>query len=114
MNDAAPSAPPAVTRPAVTFPAPRRIPYPGGCVLEPGPYALDYLLKWRADVTVQGEVHPDVPVFPFLRDLLADPAAYDLTPADAVAARDRFLTLAGQALATEGGDPAWLAREFTR
>ncbi|MCD0156735.1 hypothetical protein IHN57_05640, partial [Deinococcus sp. 6GRE01] len=47
--------------PAVTFPAPARIPYPGGCVLEPGPYALDYLLRWRADVTVRGTLHPDTP-----------------------------------------------------
>jgi hypothetical protein len=99
---------------AVTFPAPRRIPYPGGCVLEPGPYALDYLLKWRADVTVRGEIHADTPVFPLLRELLADPAAHGLTRADAEAARDRFLELAGQALAAEGGDPAWLAREFGR
>ncbi|BDP42252.1 hypothetical protein DAETH_22210 [Deinococcus aetherius] len=102
------------SRAAVTFPAPRRIPYPGGCVLEPGPYALDYLLKWRADVTVRGELHPDTPVFPLLRDLLRDPAAHGLTREEAGAARDRFLTLAGQALAAEGGDPAWLAREFER
>lgn len=101
-------------RPAVTFPAPRRIPYPGGCVLEPGPYALDYLLRWRADVTVRSQRHADTPVFPLLRELLADPAAHGLTPADAETARDRFLELAGQALAAEGGDPAWLAREFGR
>ncbi|GBF03992.1 hypothetical protein DAERI_010164 [Deinococcus aerius] len=100
--------------PAVSFPAPRRIPYPGGCVLEPGPYALDYLLKWRADVSVNGQLHPDTPVFPLLRELLADPAAHGLTREEAEAARDRFLTLAGQALAAEGGDPAWLAREFSR
>lgn len=102
------------TQAAVTFPAPRQVPYPGGCVLEPGPYALDYLLKWRADVTVRGEVHPDTPVFPLLRDLLRDPARSGLTREEAQAARDRFLTLAGQALAAEGGDPAWLAREFER
>lgn len=99
---------------AVTFPAPRRIPYPGGCVLEPGPYALDYLLGWRADVTVRGELYPDTPVFPLLRDLLGDPASHGLTREEAEAARDRFLDLAGQALAAEGGDPAWLAREFGR
>ncbi|WP_034384689.1 hypothetical protein [Deinococcus sp. YIM 77859] len=99
---------------AVTFPAPGLIPYPGGCVLEPGPYALDYLLRWRADVTVNGEVYPQTPVFPLLRELLANPAAHGLTAAQAQAARDRFLTLAGQALAAEGGDPAWLAREFER
>ncbi len=103
-----------MTSPAVSFPAPGRIPYPGGCVLEPGPYALDYLLKWRADVTVNGTPHPDTAVFPLLRDLLADPAAHGLTPEEARAARDRFLTLAGQALTAEGGDPAWLEREFRR
>jgi len=98
--------------PAVTFPAPARIPYPGGCVLEPGPYALDYLLRWRADVTVRGTLHPDTPVFPLLRALLADPAAHGLSPAEAGAARDRFLELAGQALTAEGGQRAWLEREF--
>lgn len=100
--------------PAVVFPAPGRIPYPGGCVLEPGPYALDYLLKWRADVTVRGERQADTPVFERLRALLADPAAHGLTHAEAEAARDRFVALAGQALEAEGGDPAWLAREFGR
>lgn len=100
--------------PAVTFPAPKRIPYPGGCVLEPGPYALDYLLGWRADVTVGGTLHPDTPVFPLLRELLADPAAHGLSAEQAAAARDRFLEVAGQALAAEGGNPAWLAREFGR
>ncbi|EYB69450.1 hypothetical protein DEIPH_ctg006orf0015 [Deinococcus phoenicis] len=109
VNEAAPT-----PAPAVTFSGPQRVPYPGGCVLEPGPYALDYLLKWRTAVTVRGTVHPNTPVFAFLRDLLSDPAAYDLTPADAQAARDRFLELAGQALSAEGGDPAWLAREFNR
>ena len=83
-------------------------------MLEPGPYALDYLLGWRADVTVRGTVHPDTPVFPLLRDLLTDPAAHGLTREEVRAARDRFLELAGQALAAEGGDPAWLTREFTR
>ncbi|WP_288402416.1 hypothetical protein [uncultured Deinococcus sp.] len=100
--------------PAVTFPAPRRIPYPGGCVLEPAPYALDYLLKWPADVTVAGQLHPNTPVFPLLRDLLADPAKYGVTPADAEAARSLFLNVAGQALEQEGGQRAWLEREFAR
>ncbi|PNY82694.1 hypothetical protein [Deinococcus koreensis] len=103
-----------MTQAAITFPAPPRIPYPGGCVLEPGPYALDYLLKWPADITVNGQLHSGEPVYPFLRSLLADPAAHGVTQADAEAARDRFLNLAGQALQAEGGDPAWLAREFTR
>ncbi|WP_272976629.1 hypothetical protein [Deinococcus geothermalis] len=103
-----------MNRPAVTFPAPPRIPYPGGCVLEPGPYALDDLLKWPADVTVRDVLYPATPVFPLLRALLANPEAHGLTRAEAEAARDRFLTLAGQALAAEGGDPQWLAREFAR
>ncbi|SEJ03820.1 hypothetical protein SAMN04488058_103164 [Deinococcus reticulitermitis] len=100
--------------PAVTFPGPPRIPYPGGCVLEPGPYALEYLLIWPADVTVNGEVYANRQVFPFLRELLADPAAFGLSREEAEAARERFLTLAGQALSAEGGDPAWLRREFDR
>ncbi len=98
--------------PAVVFPAPPRIPYPGGCVLEPGPYALDWLLKWPAEITVNGVSRPATPVYPFLRALLAEPAAFGVTPAEAQAARDRFLTLAGQALEAEGGQRAWLAREF--
>ncbi|MDL2345201.1 hypothetical protein QOL99_13730 [Deinococcus sp. MIMF12] len=100
--------------PAIAFRAPGRIPYPGGCVLEPGPYALDYLLKWTTDVTVAGTLYPDAPVFGLLRGVLADPAAHGVTPQEAEAARDRFLMLAGQALAAEGGDPAWLEREFAR
>ncbi|WP_309573420.1 hypothetical protein [Deinococcus sp.] len=100
--------------PAVTFPAPKRIPYPGGCVLEPGPYALDYLLKWPAEVAVNGRPLGIIPVFPFLRDLLSDPAAHGVDPTEAGKARDRFLTLAGQALEAEGGQRAWLEREFTR
>ncbi len=103
-----------MTDPAVTFPAPRRIPYPGGCVLEPGPYALDYLLKWPAELRVRDRVYPEQPLYPLIRALLADPAAYDLTLAEAQAARDRFLELAGQALEAEGGDRRWLEREFGR
>lgn len=83
-------------------------------MLEPGPYALDYLLKWSTDVTVAGVVHPDAAVFPLIRQLLADPAGHGLTPEQAAQARDLYLHLAGQALAQEGGDPAWLAREFGR
>ncbi|GHF28786.1 hypothetical protein HNQ07_000946 [Deinococcus metalli] len=103
-----------MTAEAVTFPAPPRVPYPGGCVLEPGPYALDWLLKWPADITVNGAPLGHRPVYPFLMDLLADPAAHGLTPAQAQAARDRYLTLAGQALEAEGGQRAWLEREFRR
>ncbi|AIZ45669.1 hypothetical protein QR90_12195 [Deinococcus radiopugnans] len=100
--------------PAVTFPAPRRIPYPGGCVLEPGPYALDYLLSWPAVLTVNRKPYPEQPVYPLIRELLADPAAHGLTLTEAQAARDRFLELAGQALEAEGGDRRWLEREFGR
>lgn len=100
--------------PAVTFPAPPRIPYPGGCVLEPGPYALDYLLKWPAELSVRGKVYPEQPLYPLIRELLADPAVHGLTLIEAQAARDRFLELAGQALEAEGGDRRWLEREFTR
>ncbi|MFC4636875.1 hypothetical protein [Deinococcus hohokamensis] len=103
-----------MSSPAVTFAGPRRIPYPGGCVLEPGPYALDYLLRWTTDVTVAGVVHSNAAVFPLIRQLLTDPAAHGLRPEQAAQARDLFLQLAGQALAQEGGDPAWLAREFSR
>ncbi len=103
-----------MTEPAVQFSGPRKIPYPGGCVLEPAPYALEYLLKWPADVTVNGTVHRNVEVFPFVRELLADPQQHGLTPQQAHAARDLYLTLAGQALEQEGGQRAWLEREFTR
>ncbi|CAM3745979.1 hypothetical protein DESA109040_21090 [Deinococcus saxicola] len=103
-----------MSEPAVTFPAPRRIPYPGGCVLEPGPYALDYLLKWPAELSVKGRAYPEQPLYPLIRELLADPAAHGLTLPEAQAARDRFLELAGQALEAEGGDRRWLEREFTR
>ena len=81
---------------------------------EPAPYALDYLLKWPADVTVNGEVHHGKPVFPFVQELLADPAAHGLTPAEAGAARDLFVDLAGQALEAEGGKREWLRRQFER
>ena len=99
---------------AVQFSGPRTIPYPGGCVLEPAPYALDYLLKWPADITVKGKVYADRQVFPFIRELLAAPEHYGLTHAEAQAARERYLDLAGQALEQAGGQRAWLVREFTR
>ncbi|RJF72970.1 hypothetical protein D3875_16905 [Deinococcus cavernae] len=100
--------------PAVSFSGPKKIPYPGGCVLEPAPYALEYLLIWPADITVKGQVFRNRQVFPFLQELLADPAKFDLTRADAEAARDLYLNLAGQALEAEGGQRAWLEREFRR
>ncbi|PTA69501.1 hypothetical protein [Deinococcus arcticus] len=98
---------------AVAFPAPGRIPYPGGCVLEPAPYALDWLLRWAADVVVAGQLHPQTPVAPLLQALLRDPGAHGITLADAQAARDRFLALAGPALEAEGGRTEWLARELS-
>lgn len=100
--------------PAVSFSGPPKIPYPGGCVLEPAPYALEYLLIWPADITVNGKVYPNQKVFPFIRELLANPAAHGMKPADAEAARELYLHLAGMALEAEGGDVAWLEREFKR
>lgn len=100
--------------PAVHFSGPRKIPYPGGCVLEPAPYALEYLLKWPADITVKGQVYKNEQVFPFVRGLLADPQKYGLSAAEAEAARDLYLELAGQALEQEGGQREWLAKEFAR
>lgn len=83
-------------------------------MLEPGPYALDYLLRWPADVTINGQLHADVPVFPLIRQLLSDPASHGLSLEQAQQARDLYLRLAGEALRQEGGDPAWLEREFER
>ncbi len=101
-----------MTQPAVFFSGPKRIPYLGGCVTEPAPYALEYLLKWPADITVKGKVYENKPVFSFVQELLKEPATYDLTPAEAEAARDLYLDLAGQTLKAEGGNPDWLLKEF--
>ncbi|WP_189087605.1 hypothetical protein [Deinococcus ruber] len=101
-----------MTPPAIVVPSPSRIPYPGGCVTEPAFYALDYLLKWRADVTIAGTLHKDTEVLPLLKAVLADPAHYGVTAADAQAARTQFLQQAGQALEQEGGQQAWLEREI--
>ena len=103
---------PAVTAPAIQFPSPQRIPYPGGCVTEPALYALDYLVKWRADVTVGAQMYPQAEVLPLLRAVLQNPAAYGVTGTDAQIAKARFLDQAGQALEQEGGERAWLEREF--
>lgn len=103
-----------MSSPAVEFSGPKKIPYPGGCVLEPAPYALEYLLMWPADVTVNGKVYANRKVFPFIRELIADPAKYGITAQDAQAARERYLNLAGQALEAEGGQREWLEREFGR
>ncbi|GGJ60789.1 hypothetical protein [Deinococcus aquiradiocola] len=100
------------TQDAVRFPSPSIVPYRGGCVTEPAFFALDYLVKWRADVTVGGQAFTDVEVLPLLREVLADPARYGVSAADAEAARERFLDQAGQALVQEGGQRAWLEREF--
>ncbi|GGK20896.1 hypothetical protein GCM10008955_12920 [Deinococcus malanensis] len=83
-------------------------------MLEPGPFALDYLLSWPEDVTINGQLHAGVPVYPLIRQLLADPESHGLTPAQAEEARALYLRLAGEALRQEGGDPAWLEREFER
>ena len=96
----------------ITFPSPARIPYPGGCVTEPAFFALDYLVKWRADVSIAGKLYPDTEVLPLLKAVLADPQGYGVTQADAQAAREQFLQQAGQALEQEGGQRAWLEREF--
>lgn len=103
-----------MTESAVHFSGPKKIPYGGGCVLEPAPYALEYLLKWPTDVTVKGKIYANKQVFPFIRELLADPARFGLTPAEAQAARELYLELAGQALEQEGGQRAWLEKEFGR
>lgn len=99
---------------AVTFSGPKRIPYPGGCVLEPAPYALEYLLKWPTDITVKGEVLKNQKVFPFIRALLADPGKYGLSAEEAAEARDLFVRLAGEALEQEGGQRQWLEKELAR
>ena len=101
-----------MSTPVIQVPSPPRIPYPGGCVTEPAFYALDYLLKWRADVTVAGTLHHDTEVLPLLKAVLADPASYAVTAADAQAAREQCLQQAGQALEQEGGQRAWLEREI--
>lgn len=97
---------------SVEFSGPRQIPYPGGCVLEPGRYALEYLLKWATEIRIGDRVYPDEPVFAFLQRLRAAPEEFGVTPQAAQQAVTRYLELAGQALVAEGGDAAWLAKEF--
>jgi hypothetical protein len=97
---------------AVSFPSPGIAPYKGGCVTEPAFFALDYLVNWRADVSVGGKMHADAPVLPLLKAVLADPQAYRLSREQAEAARERFLDQAGQALVQDGGQRAWLEKEF--
>ncbi|MFC4452800.1 hypothetical protein [Deinococcus sonorensis] len=100
------------TQTAIQFASPTIVPYQGGCVTEPAFFALDYLVNWRADVTVAGVLHPDAPVLPLLKAVLADPQQYRVTPEQAEAARAQFLEQAGQALEQQGGQRAWLEREF--
>lgn len=99
-------------RARVTFTAPKLVPYRGGCVTEPTFFALDYLVNYRSDMTVADQELPQVVVLEVLRQVLADPAAYQVTCQDALAAKQRFLESAGQALEAEGGRVAWLEKEF--
>lgn len=98
----------------VVVPAPPQPRYPGGCSLEPAPFALDFLVNWRADVQVNGVNHEGVVVLEFLRTLLRGPAQYGVSPQAAQLAKDRFLELAAPLLEQEGGRRAWLEREFER
>lgn len=97
----------------VEFPSVPAPSYPGGCTLEPGPYALDHLVRWRADVKLGERVVRNAPVLALLREVSADPAGHGVTPDEADEAVARFLAQGGQVLEREGGDAAWLAREFT-
>ena len=106
------SAIPATTTQAISFPSPGMAPYKGGCVTEPAFFALDYLVHWKADVTVGGRMHKEAPVLDLLKQIAADPASYRVSPAEAQAARERFLDQAGQTLEQEGGKRAWLEKEF--
>lgn len=98
--------------PAISFPSPGLPPYKGGCVTEPAFFALDHLVKWRADVTVGTELHRNAPVLDLLKAVAADPQHYGVTAADAQTARARFLDQAGQTLEQEGGQRSWLEKEF--
>ncbi len=97
---------------AIAFSLPNSVPYLGGCVTEPAFFALDYLVNYRSDMTVGDRHLKQVKVLETLRAVLARPEDYGVSPADAEAARQRFLTEAGQALTAEGGQPAWLEKEF--
>ena len=96
----------------ITFAVPNSIPYKGGCVTEPALFALDYLVNYQADVVVAGQTYPQARVLELLRAVLQGPAAYHVSPAEAQAARERFVTQAGQALVQEGGRVEWLEKEF--
>lgn len=97
---------------SIIIPALGRVPYGGGCVTEPAFFALNYLVHWRADLTIAGQVYASVPVLDTLRDVLARPEHYGVTRGEALAAREQFLAQAGQALAAEGGQADWLVKEW--
>ena len=97
---------------SISFPSPGIVPYKGGCVTEPAFFALDHLVNWKADVMVAGQLHKQTPVLPLLKAILANPAAYRVTAGQASAAQARFLEQAGQTLEQEGGQRAWLEKEF--
>lgn len=99
---------------SISFPSLPAVPVPRSCGLDPALYALDWVLHWAADVDVAGQRHAATPVFPLLRRILHDPAAYGVSPAEAQAAAERFRAQAGPALEAEGGRREWLDREFSR
>lgn len=96
----------------ITFPSIGRIPYPGGCVTEPATYALNYLLTYRADLQVAGQMLAQVPVAATLRDIAARPDHYGVSADEAQVARQQFVAQAGQALEAEGGRREWLEKEL--
>ena len=96
----------------ISFAAPGLVPYLGGCVTEPAFFALDYLVHYRADVTVGGRLYPDAEVLALLKNVLAQPHTYGVTLQAAQAASVRFVEQAGQALEAEGGQVAWLEKEL--
>lgn len=96
----------------ISFPSLPAVPVPRSCSLDPALYALDWVLHWAADVEVAGQRHTAAPVFPLLRQILADPAAYGVSPAEAQAAAQRFSAQAGAAVEAEGGRREWVTREF--
>ena len=77
-------------------------------------YALDYYVNWRATVEVADREHRDATVLSLLRDVARNPEAHGVTEQEASEAVERFVTLAGQTLEREGGNPSWLRREFER
>lgn len=90
------------------------MPYVGGCSSEPAFFALDYLVHYRADMVVGGQLLLQVRVLETLKAVLADPAAHGVSRQAAEAARQTFLETAGQALTAQGGQAAWLEKEFRR